>query len=300
MPDSGSSIDTSSRALLTRSRAARIFIAGAVMAGAGWALAKPYGPGTGTAAAHMSSSAAMMCESKSPAHTVALVELFTSEGCSSCPPADRWLQSLPRQGLGFDKLVPLALHVGYWDYIGWKDPYAQAQFTERQREYARLRQASNVYTPQIVLNGDDFRGWGDAPLARTLGALATRPAGAAIELDASAVGSAVRIRANAQLRPATDPALPTRPATGAPSLHLALFEMGLKSQVMRGENSGSTLAHDFVVRQWQGPIALSQGKASVSDILTLAAPSNGRSLGVAAFVQNERGDVLQATACLMR
>ena len=179
MPEIRSPIGTPGRAQPTPLRLARLVVACAVMTGTGWALAKPYGPGTGTAAAHMASTAAMMCESKSPAHTVALVELFTSEGCSSCPPADRWLQSLPQQGLGFDKLVPLSLHVGYWDYIGWKDPYAQALFTERQREYARLRQAGNVYTPQIVLNGNDFRAWGDAPLARTLGSLAARPAGAA-------------------------------------------------------------------------------------------------------------------------
>ena len=101
----------------------------------------------------------MSCEANSPKHTVALVELFTSEGCSSCPPADRWLQNLPRQGYSFDKVVPLSLHVGYWDHIGWKDPYAQQRFTDRQRNYASLRRSSSVYTPQIVLAGNDFRSW---------------------------------------------------------------------------------------------------------------------------------------------
>jgi hypothetical protein len=131
--------------------------------------------GTGSAAAHTASSAAMMCDARSPEHTVALLELFTSEGCSSCPPADRWLQGLKGQGLGLDKVVPLSLHVGYWDAIGWKDPYAQARFTDRQRDYARQQRAASVYTPQVVLAGQDFRRWGDAELRSALAAPASRP-----------------------------------------------------------------------------------------------------------------------------
>lgn len=261
--------------------------------------AKPYGPGTSSAAAHMASSAAMTCEARSPEHTVALLELFTSEGCSSCPPADRWLQSLKGKGFGLDKVVPLSLHVDYWDSIGWKDPYAQPRFSDRQREYARQRRAASVYTPQVVLAGNDLRTWGDAELSRTVGSLAGKPAGARILLDGSTVGSAVRIRADAQWLAGTS--TPTSNAhAGAPQLHLVVFESGLKSPVTRGENSGATLTHDYVVRHWQDPTPLSQGKASVSQIVSLAEPGNRRTLGVAAFVQNDRGEVLQATACVMQ
>ena len=258
----------------------------------GQAQAKPYGPGTGSAAQHMASTAAMSCAARSPKNTVGLLELFTSEGCSSCPPADRWLQSLSNNGYGFDKVVPLSLHVGYWDYIGWKDPYAQQRFTDRQREYSRLRQAGSVYTPQVVLAGNDFPGWSGSAFARDLAALNSKPSSANIELEAAAVGSAVQFKARAQ----TDA---INISDGA-KLHLAIFEMGLKNKVTRGENSGETLTHDFVVRQWHGPLALNQGTLSAKEVLTLDAPSAGRSLGMAAFVQNTRGAVLQATACVMQ
>ena len=87
------------------------------------------------AAAHAAPPAA--CERSSPPHAVALVELYTSEGCSSCPPADRWLGGLTAR-YGPDRIVALSLHVDYWDYIGWHDPYAQRQFGERQRDLGRF------------------------------------------------------------------------------------------------------------------------------------------------------------------
>ncbi len=266
------------------------------------AQAKPFGPGTSSAAQHQAASAAMSCEVASPKHTVALVELFTSEGCSSCPPADRWLQNLPRNGYSFDKAVPLSLHVGYWDYIGWKDPYAQQRFTDRQRAYASLRRSNSVYTPQVVLAGSDLRGWDGAGFKQALSALAKRPALAHITLSAAAVGSAIQIKTEVQMtaQQAELQAAPQAAPKAGPQLHLAVFEMGLKNKVTRGENSGETLTHDFVVRQWQGPAALAEGKLSAKQVLTLDTPSAGRSLGVAAFVQNAQGEVLQATACVMQ
>ena len=81
---------------------------------------------------------AMQCTAKSPETTVALVELYTSEGCDSCPPADRWLSSLAARGYAPERVVPMALHVDHWDYIGWKDPYAQQRFAGRQRKLAQL------------------------------------------------------------------------------------------------------------------------------------------------------------------
>src|SRR4029079_9042142 len=93
------------------------------------------------------------CKARSGAHTTALVELYTSEGCDSCPPADRWLAALASRGHGPDRLVPIALHVDYWDYIGWKDPYAKALFSSRQRKLAQVMRAKIVYTPQVLLQG---------------------------------------------------------------------------------------------------------------------------------------------------
>src|SRR5258706_16133613 len=101
--------------------------------------------------------AAPDCTVRSGPSTAALVELYTSEGCSSCPPADQWLSSFGRarrSGL----VVPIAFHVSYWDYIGWKDAYADPRFGERQRERAQATGASMVYTPQVMIGGGDFRG----------------------------------------------------------------------------------------------------------------------------------------------
>jgi hypothetical protein len=98
------------------------------------------------------------CERSSPTHTVALVELYTSEGCNSCPPADRWLSSLLSRH-GSTRVVPLSLHVDYWDYIGWSDPFAQAQFSERQR---RLAGGATIYTPEVFVSARELRGWRDA------------------------------------------------------------------------------------------------------------------------------------------
>lgn len=259
--------------------------------------AKPYGPGTSSAAAHMAATAAMTCEVRSPAHRVALVELFTSEGCSSCPPADRWLTKLNRPGSGFDKLVPLSLHVTYWDYIGWKDPYAQAQFTSRQRDYARQRGTTSVYTPQVVLAGKDFPVWSGGAFDREIAQLQKQPASVRIELQGSAVGSALQFKVRIDRQPQVSAGAGSAQAD---QLHLVIFEMGLQSKVTRGENRGETLTHDYVVRQWQGPIELTANTNQYKEIVNLAAPSAGRSLGVAAFIQDGRGSVLQATGCLLQ
>src|SRR5215510_12044549 len=122
------------------------------------------------------------CKARSPETTVALVELYTSEGCDSCPPADRWLSALGSRGHGPDKVVPIALHVDYWDYIGWKDPYAKALFTSRQRKLAQVMRAKIVYTPQVLLQGEDFRRWHAPAFDDAVARINARPARARIEL----------------------------------------------------------------------------------------------------------------------
>src|SRR5664279_22720 len=98
------------------------------------------------------------CSAKSGMQTVPLLELYTSEGCSSCPPTDRWLSGISAAGMAADKVVPLAFHVDYWDYIGWKDRFAKPTFTARQHEVATHNRSGFVYTPQLVFNGNDYRG----------------------------------------------------------------------------------------------------------------------------------------------
>ena len=99
------------------------------------------------------------CGARSGASTVALVELYTSEGCDSCPPADRWLAGAFRGNADTARAIPLAFHVDYWDRLGWKDRFASAAFTERQYAAMRANHTGFVYTPQVLVQGRDFSGW---------------------------------------------------------------------------------------------------------------------------------------------
>ena len=99
------------------------------------------------------------CTASSGPNRAVLLELYTSEGCSSCPPADQWISQIAAHGFSADRVIPLALHVDYWDYIGWQDKYAKSVFSARQRDQAALWRYSTVYTPQVMLNGQDFRSW---------------------------------------------------------------------------------------------------------------------------------------------
>jgi len=228
-------------------------------------------------------AAALDCAVKSGPGTAALVELYTSEGCSSCPPADRWMRGLRGAGFGADRVVPLSLHVDYWDYIGWKDPFARPAFTARQRELAGLQGSGLVYTPQVVLAGRDNRGWSSSGrFANDLRAVNDRPARADIAL-ALKPGTVTAKAAVTDAKHAADAVL-----------YLAIYENGLSNQVTAGENRGVTLTHDYVVREWLGPFALdATAPAEISRPVAVARPS-----GVAAFVENRRtGEVLQATMC---
>jgi hypothetical protein len=230
-------------------------------------------------------SQAAQCSAESGPGTAALVELYTSEGCSSCPPADRWLASLERR-YPAGKVVPLALHVDYWDYIGWKDPYAKREFSLRQRKFSQLQRMALVYTPQVLLQGRDFRRWGGKAFDEALAKINAQPARAKLKLAVMAADpSALEVEAVAELLQASANA----------DLYLAAYRSGLQSRVKAGENRGRLLTHDYVVLEWQGPFAFA-GRILTErrkvPLLPGAAPANS---GVAAFVQDRRtGEVLQA------
>ena len=235
----------------------------------------------------------MQCSAQSVPTTTALVELYTSEGCDSCPPADRWLSSLGGKGYTRDRVVPIALHVDYWDYIGWKDPYARQAFSARQRKMAALARAAVVYTPQVLLQGRDFRAWrGEGTPGSTFGEevakINARPAKARIALLLDTRRRDVfEVEASAELLD------PRQQADAA--LYLGSYENKLVSEVKAGENRGKTLPHDFVVLQWAGPLEFKAAKLLQRQRLALlpkAVPANS---GVVAFVQNRAsGEVLQA------
>lgn len=231
----------------------------------------------------LSAAVAQGCSKQSPAHTVALLELYTSEGCSSCPPADRFVSGV-HHGLGIDQVVPLALHVDYWDYIGWKDAFAMRGFTERQRWLADIAGSRTVYTPEFFVAGQELRNWSgglpDAvkrinqqPAQADIGIALGKPAGGALPVNVTARSSRHG------------------------KLFVALYENGLATDVKAGENGGVTLKHDYVVRDWVGPIALGgDGKAALTRALNVPPGAMGKNLGVAAFVQGDKGEVLQALA----
>src|SRR5215471_17040646 len=147
-----------------------------------------------------------------------LIELFTSEGCSSCPPAEKWLSALKSTSDLWKKVVPLAFHVDYWDHLGWRDRFAKPEFTSRQQCYAATWGGDSVYTPSFVVNGKEWRGW----------------FGNAVPTTSTKVGVLrVSFGNNAKLS-----ATFTREITQARALALkvALRENDLESDVKRGEN----------------------------------------------------------------
>jgi hypothetical protein len=240
------------------------------------------------AAAFAASVQGGQCVAQSGPNTAALVELYTSEGCSSCPPADRWLSGLASRGYVPDRVVPLVLHVDYWDYIGWKDPYAKRDFSLRQRKLTQLQRLALVYTPQVMLQGRDFRGWGTPAFDEALTKINARPARARLELEiVSAKANVFSVRATADI-------LDTTQVEDA-GLYLAAYENRLESRVSAGENRGRTLAHDHVVLEWQGPLAFSRARLALERVLPLLPGALAANSGVVGFVQNRRSaEVLQA------
>ena len=231
---------------------------------------------------------AAQCSARSSDRTVALVELYTSEGCDSCPPADRWLSSLGPKGYAPDRVVPVALHVDYWDYIGWKDPYARQAHSARQRKMAKLARAAMVYTPQVMLQGQDFRSWGSSAFDQAVSKINAQPAKARISMTLDTRRKdAFEVEAAAEL-------LGAAPSPDL-ALYLGAYENKLVSEVKAGENRGKSLPHDYVVLQWAGPLEFKGGKVAERHVLPLLPKAVAGHSGVVAFVQNRAtGEVLQA------
>ena len=226
------------------------------------------------------------CAASSGAQTVPLVELFTSEGCDSCPPADRWLTSeFPVAATG--AVSVLAFHVDYWDRLGWKDRFATAQYTQRQYDAMRANGATFVYTPQVLVQGHDVPSWRGGKVGDVLAAARKRPARANVTLAADAAsGGAVTVRAQATV---ADRALRNNAV-----LWIAYADSGLVSDVKAGENRGVQLRHDHVVRAFAGPYA-ADGKGDIAASVSFPRPAeSGRMASLVAVVQDAKSfEVLQ-------
>ncbi len=182
-----------------------------------------------------------------------VLELFTSQGCSSCPAADRLLRRLAESDRQVE-IIPLAFHVDYWNYLGWSDPFSSPSWSQRQRRYAHRLGSRSVYTPQLVVNGLwDAVGSNEAD-ARDLIARAGERAGTG-ELDIEAVrGDDGRVEVRLSAAVAT--------ASGEPELWLAVVESGFETPVGRGENARRTLLNDHVVRRLLPTFELTPGARS--------------------------------------
>ena len=235
-------------------------------------------------------SAAETCRAVSPPYTVALIELYTSQGCSSCPPADDWLSRLQSREAPLHA-IPMALHVGYWDYIGWKDPFARREFNERQRRLAGHNGSGTVYTPEVFVGGSELSDWSHRDhFAAALQAVNGRTAQANIDLQAHWIAGASASDPRSQ-RLAVQVRWSADGSVRDPQLLLAVKRSGYLTDVRAGENSGSRLRNDHVVRAWDGPFS-SQRQPLTTEI---PVPADTRDATLVAIAQDgSSGAVLQA------
>jgi hypothetical protein len=212
-----------------------------------------------------------------------ILELYTSQGCSSCPPADALLSRLGREKSSAGIVIPLAFHVDYWNRIGWTDPFSSSLWSERQGRYAAVRKTEQVYTPQMVLNGTAQVVGNDersvrAEIARqlraprsgilTISRITPAPHGLSVDVTAELKGA---------------------PARSA-DVYIALFENDVSTAVRTGENAGRRLANDYIVRFLKKGFSISSGGAAKTRTVEVPLEPSWRRdrLGVVAFSQDPR------------
>lgn len=244
----------------------------------------------GALALHDAFAASASCEAASGARTLPLVELYTSEGCDSCPPADRWLRTsfMPGQPSSSARAAVLAFHVDYWDSLGWRDRFATHAYTERQQMLVRAGGGRTAYTPQTFVQGRDRGLWRETSVAKTIDEIGRTPARARIDLAARAESEAllVDVRAHVDAVKAADL-----------QLRVAVTESGLSSRVTAGENAGADLVHAHVVRAFvRGPAF--DGSGNANGQLRIALPrERGHDATVIAFIEHRvTAEILQAIA----
>jgi hypothetical protein len=207
---------------------------------------------------------------------VAVVELFTSEGCSSCPPAEKYLNDLVAQARdNKKKIFPLAFHVDYWNHLGWKDEFSDARFSQRQREYADSRITDGIYTPQMIVNGETAfvgsnRQQGGWAIAKAL----QQPAELGIALQANYDTAAAKIKIAFEIAPAQPGSV----------LQVALVERGIRREIRGGENKGLFLVHENVVRAFK-TVSLKKSASGQADLAAPAGLARGNA-AVIAYVQD--------------
>jgi hypothetical protein len=217
----------------------------------------------------------------SDARTPVLVELFTSEGCSSCPPADAFLQKLDRQPIARAEMIVLSEHVDYWNHIGWKDPYSSRFYSDRQGIYARRLGLDSVYTPQMIVDGTSQFVGSDATLADQAFAKALTKSKIPVRLSSVSLGATNVLQAHLE----TD-VLAASFGLREADVYVAVALNRAESQVSHGENAGRRLAHVAVVRNIVKVGTVRQGQTFAQDVqLKLDTGTDARNLRLIAFVQ---------------
>jgi hypothetical protein len=203
-----------------------------------------------------------------------VVELFTSQGCSSCPPADAFLHELSQR----DDVIPLALHVDYWDYIGWKDSFAQPAFTQRQKAYAKAAGRRSVYTPQMIVSGQDHVvGTHEEDANSLISRHAAAPTGVRVALERAADGQLV-IRGEAG-----------QGVAGPLVVHLVRYLPSQRVEITRGENAGRLMDYANVVTEWT-----TIGEWDMSAPLQIQARADGSQPTVVILQRKGAGPILAA------
>lgn len=227
----------------------------------------------------------------SEGRTPILVELFTSEGCSSCPSADRLLEQFDRKPIAGAELIVLSEHVDYWNQIGWKDPYSQHFFSDRQSTYGQRFGLDSIYTPQMVVDGTTQFVGSDSSKASKAFAGAIRRPKIPVHLSTANVDASGGLQGHIEVGKLES-------SLGLPEaeVHLALALNHAESQVLAGENAGHKLAHTAVVKSLTRIGVLKQGKSMAKDIqLKLDPSSHPNNFRLIAFVQAvQQGPVVGA------
>jgi hypothetical protein len=228
------------------------------------------------------------------AATPVLVELFTSEGCSSCPPADRFLQKLDTQPVPGAEMIVLSEHVDYWNHIGWKDPYSAHFYSERQSAYAKRFGLGSVYTPQMVVDGSSEFVGSNSELADKAFAQALGTPKISVRLSSISTDASNNLHAHIEVG-TLDSAL----ASPEGEVYIALALNRAESQVSAGENAGHKLTHVSVVKSLTKIGVLKQGQLLAKDF-QVKVETDSRNLRLIAFVQEPRqGRVFGATSTLV-
>jgi hypothetical protein len=230
------------------------------------------------------------CKAVSTALVTPVVELYTSEGCSSCPPAEKWLNSLKGKtspNSSANPAVIQAFHVNYWDYIGWADRFATAAHTNRQRQISAWNKQNGIYTPQMVLNGGDWRGWG------VIGSL-----DAAVLATKTVASSSINLAQTDtdQFEAVVNPIPGANSIASTWAAYWTITEHGHITKVKAGENSGETLLHNFVVRQYTPVGEYSAASSQKLSLRAVAAtPGHQRQVNLVVF-NPKTGKTIQAVS----